>query len=108
MDTPAAPVNQTERFSAQVTQLSQLLLRKAQAHGGQIDVLSMELKQLIQQEHTTLLTEILMKATGFTDEMFTKLLADRMDVVIAQLTKDTTAPLIVVAGNQPKTLNGRH
>jgi hypothetical protein len=102
------PVNQTERFSAQVTQLSQLLLRKAQAHGGQIDILSMEIKQQIQNEHLTLLTELVMKATGFTEEMFTKLLADRMDVVIAQLTKETTAPLIALANGMPPRPNGRH
>lgn len=97
MDTP---VNQTERFAAQVTQLSTLLLRKAQGLGG-VDVMTMELKQQIQNEHLTVLTELLIKATGITEEMLTKLLADRLDVLIAQLTKESTAPLIAVANGMP-------
>lgn len=95
------PVDQTARFTAQITTLSQLLLRKAQAHGGHIDILSMELKQQIQNEHLTLLTELVMKATGLNEETFTRLLADRMDVLVSQLTKESTAPLIAVANGMP-------
>lgn len=110
MDTPLVidtAIDQAKRFSNQAAQLQQLLLRKAQAHGGNIDVLAMETRLAILQEHSTLLTELVMKATGLNEETFTRLLADRMDAVIAQLTKESTAPLIAVANGMPPRV-GRH
>jgi hypothetical protein len=88
---------QTEILQASVNKLGAVLLKQAQANGGQIDIISLQLNMMMLTQTMQLMTALIIELSNgkYTDDSITATVNERVKEVIMGMESQLATPKIL-------------